>query len=92
MKTASMLPELLAQGATIVDVRSPEEYLAGANPVSVNIPLDQVAHKISSLDKTKTVILCCASGARSGMAVSIFKQHGFEKVYNAGAWQNTLKK
>ncbi|MEZ4928626.1 MAG: rhodanese-like domain-containing protein [Chitinophagales bacterium] len=35
----------------------------------------------------KPVILCCASGARSGQATSILKSKGIDAV-NAGAWQN----
>jgi rhodanese-related sulfurtransferase len=42
------------------------------------------------LDKSKTIILCCASGTRSGMAFGILKKNGFKNILNAGAWNNTL--
>lgn len=89
MQTKKLLPEYLDKGAVIVDVRSSEEFRAGSNPKSINIPLGELAQKLQTLDKSKPVILCCASGARSGMAVSILKENGFKDVINAGAWSNT---
>ncbi|MCX5792940.1 MAG: rhodanese-like domain-containing protein [Elusimicrobia bacterium] len=84
------LPGLAAEGALFVDVRTPAEFAAGNRPGSVNIPMGTLPKGAGTLDKTKPVVLCCASGARSGMAVGIFKGLGFRHVTNAGPWQNTL--
>jgi rhodanese-related sulfurtransferase len=84
------LPALAAEGAIFVDVRTPGEFAAGNRPGSVNIPLDEIAKQAVKLDKTKPVILSCASGARSGAAATILKGLGFRQVTNAGPWQNTL--
>jgi len=84
------LPALAQQGAVFVDVRTPEEFAAGNKPGSLNIPLDEIAEKAAKLDKTRPIILSCASGARSGAAMSILKNLGFSSVTNAGPWQNTL--
>lgn len=84
------LPELLRRGAVVVDVRGPEEYAAGARPGSLNIPLGALADRANELDASKPVIVCCASGTRSGMAVGILKSRGFREVVNAGSWRNTL--
>jgi len=84
------LPELLSRGAVIVDVRSPAEYAAGARPGSLNIPLGELAGRAKALDASKPVIVCCASGTRSGMAAGILKSKGFKEVVNAGPWANTL--
>ncbi len=84
------LPGLIAQGGMIVDVRSAAEFASASNPKSLNIPLDQLPQRISELPKDKPIILCCASGARSGMALGILKAKGFQTVLNAGAWTNTL--
>lgn len=89
MQTKKLLPEYLEKGAVIVDVRSPEEFKAGSNPKSINIPLGELSQKLHTLDKSKPVVLCCASGARSGMAMSILKENGFQDVINAGPWSNT---
>lgn len=84
------LPGLAADGAVFVDVRSPAEFAAGSRPGSLNIPLDEIGRRAKELDKNKPVVLCCASGARSGVAAGILKGMGFRSVTNAGPWQNTL--
>lgn len=84
------LPQLIKDGALLVDVRSPEEFAAGSRPGSLNIPLDTLGARIGGLDKEKTLLLCCASGARSGIAAGMLKRQGFKNVINAGPWQNTL--
>jgi phage shock protein E len=88
MKT--VISKLINAGATIIDVRSPEEFSQGANQKAINIPLDIFAQKVGTLDPTKSYVLCCASGGRSGMASSIMMSSGFKSVVNAGPWQNTL--
>ncbi|MGZ3788515.1 MAG: rhodanese-like domain-containing protein [Bacteriovorax sp.] len=84
------LPGLLTEGAIIVDVRSAGEFAQGHNPQSINIPLDVLDKESQKLDKEKIILLCCASGTRSGMAVGILKKNGFKNVMNAGTWTNTL--
>lgn len=84
------LPQLAKEGALFVDVREPGEFSAGSRPGSLNIPLDDLGQKAKALDKGKTIILSCASGARSGIAAGILKRQGFKNVINAGPWQNTL--
>ena len=75
----------------IIDVRTPEEFAEGANPASINIPLNELAEKIASLNAKHSFVVCCASGGRSAMAMSLLKKQGFNEVVNAGPWQNTLK-
>ena len=82
------MKELIANGAMIIDVRTPGEFAGGHINGSVNIPLNVLPSKIGSLDKNKALVLCCASGMRSGSACSILKQNGFTEVYNAGSWVN----
>jgi rhodanese-related sulfurtransferase len=86
----SRLPELLRRGAVVVDVRSPAEYAAGARPGSLNIPLGELEGRLKELDASKPVIVCCASGTRSGMATARLARHGFTEVVNAGPWRTTL--
>ena len=85
------LPQLIKDGALLVDVRSPGEFAAGSRPGSLNIPLDELERRSGEFDKEKPLILCCASGARSGIAAAMLKRQGFKNVVNAGPWQNTLK-
>lgn len=82
------VPAMLKQGAVIVDVRSPTEFARGACPGSLNIPLGELERRSQELDKTRPVILCCASGGRSAMALGILKKQGFDQLLNAGPWTN----
>lgn len=85
------LGELIANGATIVDVRTPGEYRSGHVKGSVNIPLDQLQKNLKKISKSKPVITCCASGNRSGSAKSILKANGFAEVHNGGSWMSLRK-
>ena len=67
--------ELLKQGATIVDVRTPAEYQGGHIHGSINISVETLQNNLSKLkDKSKPIITCCASGMRSGSAKIILKE------------------
>lgn len=82
------LKQLLDDGAVVIDVRSPEEFRGGHVKNSINIPVNVIANKTESLKKHKHIILCCASGGRSGMATTMLKAKGFSNVYNGGSWLN----
>lgn len=83
---AADFKNLIAAGALVVDVRTPEEFKSGHVPGSINIPLDQIASKMSMLkNKNVPIIAVCRSGARSGAAVGLLKNNGIE-AYNAGSW------
>jgi phage shock protein E len=85
------LQDLINNGATIVDVRTKDEYKSGHIKNSVNIPLDKLGSSLGKLDKNKPVITCCASGMRSASARSILKANGFNEVHNGGAWASLKK-
>ena len=90
LKVRRQLPILLAQGAQIIDVRTPAEFAQGSHPDSINLPLAELTNKISEIDRSKPLILCCASGARSAAALRLLKQQGFKSLYNIGSWRHTL--
>lgn len=80
--------EMVAQGAIIVDVRTPGEFSSGHVKGSINIPLDVIRNKVSELkNKNVPVITCCRSGNRSGSAKSILTDAGIE-CYNGGPWNS----
>jgi phage shock protein E len=80
------LGALIAEGATIIDVRTVGEFQNGHLKKSVNMPLNTLPNSLSKLDKTKPVITCCASGMRSASAKSLLKSYGFTEVHNGGSW------
>ena len=73
---------------TIVDVRTPAEYSGGSVAGSVNLPLQEIQNRLGEIKNLKTpLVLCCASGARSGMATQFLSSLGIE-CYNGGSWLN----
>ena len=71
---------------TIVDVRTPQEFMGGNVAGSINIPLQEIQQRldeIKSLDQP--IILCCASGNRSGQATAFLKSQGIA-CENGGSW------
>jgi phage shock protein E len=81
------LGELIANGATIIDVRTRGEYSSGHAKGSVNVPLDQLATYTRKIkNKENPIITCCASGMRSASAKSYLRGEGFKNVHNAGPW------
>ena len=78
--------ELHKNGATIIDVRTPDEYSMGHIKGSKNIPLQKLKNTINKINRNKPVIVCCASGARSSAAKRMLKSEGFEEVHNGGGW------
>lgn len=90
-KVLKLVPSLLEHGGQIIDVRSVEEFKIANKNGSINIPLASLNNRIKELDSTKPIILCCASGSRSGLAKRILKAKGFENVHNAGTWRALTK-
>lgn len=71
---------------TVVDVRTREEFSGGHVAESVNIPLQELGNEMEKLKSLNPpLVLCCASGGRSGMAQGMLSQAGIE-CYNAGSW------
>jgi phage shock protein E len=61
--------QLKKSGAIILDVRTKSEYAHGHIPQSINIAVDQLLKTHNQLgNKEVTIITCCASGMRSGIA------------------------
>jgi rhodanese-related sulfurtransferase len=71
---------------TIVDVRTPVEFMGGNVAGSINIPLQEIQQRIEELKNLKQpLVLCCASGNRSGQATQFLLQQGIE-CCNGGSW------
>jgi len=82
--------KLVAAGARLVDVRSPEEYARGHLPGAVNIPVQELDGRLADVGPVDhELIVYCRSGHRSSRAAQILRAHGFTKVHNLGpmtAW------
>jgi rhodanese-related sulfurtransferase len=91
MGPAVDIQALIANGAKIVDVRTPAEYKDGHLNGSINLPLQTLRSQMNKLKKDEVIITCCRSGSRSGMARRQLQAAGFTQVYNGGPW-NSIKK
>ena len=69
----------------LVDVRTPEEFLAGHIDKAKNINFNDPNFKqtiATSLNKNKPVAIYCRSGRRSAAALIILKEMGFKDIYD----------
>lgn len=76
------------EGALLLDVRSEMEFGSGALPGAKNIPVQSLGARLSELEKSRPVVVYCASGMRSARAKSLLASSGFE-VFDLGpksAW------
>jgi phage shock protein E len=74
------------QKTTIIDVRTRPEFLGSNVKDSINIPLNEIMQRIEEIRSLpQPIILCCASGSRSGQAAAFLKNRGIN-CRNGGSW------
>lgn len=73
-----------ADGALVLDVREPVEYVEGHVPGAVLLPLAQVLARAAELPRGETVYVICASGNRSKSAADWLRSVGVDAVSVAG--------
>jgi molybdopterin/thiamine biosynthesis adenylyltransferase len=79
----SAVREQMNNGATIVDVRETEEFAAGHIPGAKHVPRGYLESRIEGAvpDRSRHVILYCASGQRSAYAArTLIEDLGYEHV------------
>ena len=79
-------PELAERVKTnhlkLLDVREPHELEISALPDAKNIPLGQLAARLSELDSADDMVVFCKGGTRSARALELLVSAGFKKVKN----------
>ncbi|MFT5779679.1 MAG: rhodanese-related sulfurtransferase [Crocinitomicaceae bacterium] len=81
--TAESFKNLLtAEDIQLIDVRTPEEFSAGTIDDAQNVDFlgPNFEKNIASFDKSKTVLIFCKSGGRSGKASKKMLEMGFVRV------------
>ena len=80
----------------LIDVREPHELEISRLPNATNIPLGQLASRLSELDSAEDMVLFCKSGNRSARALELLTSAGFKKVKNLkggiNAWAREVDK
>ncbi len=80
-------------GAFILDVRQPEEWVDVHVPGSTLIPLGELDSRLSELPKDKEIVVLCRSGNRSQEGRDILTNAGFTQVTSVSGgindWQSS---
>jgi len=86
--------ELAADEFLILDIRTPREFVAGHIKTAINLDFYEkdFQEKLNQLDKSKKIMIYCASGGRSQKALNQMKEMGFEYVIELEggfrSWEN----
>jgi rhodanese-related sulfurtransferase len=76
-------------GATVIDVREPFEYLTGHVPGAALVPLGHLPARLAGLPRDVPVYVICASGNRSLAAADYLARAGIDAwsvAGGTGAW------
>lgn len=86
------IPTLAAahsDGAFVIDVREPTEYVEGHVPGALLVPLSTVINHVTEFPRDRRIFVICRSGNRSRGATDLLNRLGFDAVSVAGgtvAW------
>jgi rhodanese-related sulfurtransferase len=83
------LAKARADGAPLIDVREPDEYIAAHVPGAVLVPLATVPARLADVPPDGPVYVICAKGARSLQAAEFYRSQGIDAINVAGgttAW------
>jgi len=74
----------------LIDVRSASEFAAGHIPTAINIPMDEIEHRLSDITPARPTVLVCQVGTRADLTRKILSGRAGEISILAGgtdAWQ-----
>ena len=86
---ADELAVCMDEGGRLVDVREPDEYVAGHVPGAVSVPLVTVPDRLDAFAGDGPTYVICQAGGRSRRACELVAAHGIDAVNVAGgtgAW------
>ena len=88
---ADKMKQLMEEGVTIIDVRTPQEYSEGYIKGAINIDwyANDFQNNIEKLNHQQPVVLYCRSGNRSGLAAEKLQSMGFTKIYSLTGGMNS---
>ena len=74
---------LVAEGATLLDVRTAREYRAGHIEGAQHLPHDEIANRLAEIPRDRPVVVYCLSGTRSAGAADPLRAAG-DTVHDLG--------
>ena len=80
--TSTSSPLSAGSGLLLLDVREPHELAISALRGATNIPLGELAARLSELDSAREMVVFCKAGTRSTRALELLVSAGFKKVKN----------
>jgi phage shock protein E len=82
--------KLVAAGAVVIDVRTPDEYAGGHLPQATNIAVQDLPNRLPEVEKlvagdqARPIVLYCGAGSRAAKAKAALDAAGYSNVVNGG--------
>ena len=80
-----------ADGAQIIDVRTPTEFAAGHLPTAVNIPVDDLRTRLAEVPTDRPVVVYCQVGMRGYLATRILLHAGRQVQNLSGGYRSWVQ-
>ncbi|PKM76601.1 MAG: CoA-disulfide reductase [Firmicutes bacterium HGW-Firmicutes-15] len=81
------VPEHLAQGAFLIDARTPQEFKHGAAYSAYNIPVDEIRDRLDEIPQDQEILVYCGQGLRSYIVNRILRQKGYNAKNISGGYE-----
>lgn len=69
-----------ADGATVIDVREPMEYVSGHVPRAALVPMSRITSQLDRLPRNEDVYVICQSGNRSLSMADLLERFGITAI------------
>lgn len=90
LSAAALAAELATEPPAVLDVRNAAEWAGGHLHGAVHIPLGDLPARLAEVPRDRPLVVHCAAGMRSAIAVSLLQRAGLRDVRNLaggfGAW------
>ncbi|MCB1121446.1 MAG: hypothetical protein KJT03_07850 [Verrucomicrobiae bacterium] len=84
--------QAVAAGATLLDVREPQELAFCKVEGCLAIPIGQIPQRLADIPQEGELYVLCHHGMRSGQVTAFLRQRGFNNAVNVAgginAWSN----
>ena len=84
--------KLVLEGASLLDVRTADEFSQTKLPGAINIPVAELSHRYHELSVEKPIVVYCEDGQRSRRAIRLLGRVRTAHAYNLGAMRRWQRK